>query len=68
LDAAQGWWPEITDRKTLLLRLAEEGHNTLEAGDEQLTAEERRARVQAALVRIPSLVDADMLLSDRAWS
>jgi len=68
LDAAQQRWPEITDRKALLLRLAEEGHNTLEFGDEQLATEERHKRARAALERIPSLVDAELLLSDRAWS
>lgn len=68
LDAAQERWPEITDRKALLLRLASEGHSTLELGDEQLAAEERRHRGRAALKRIPSLVDAELLRSDRAWS
>lgn len=68
LDAAQARWPEIADRKALLLRLADEGHNTLEVGDEQLAADERRRRGRAALERIPSLVDAELLLSDRAWS
>ena len=68
LDAAQQRWPEVTDRKTLLLRLAEEGRNALESEVEQLTNEERRKRTQTALERIPSLVDAELLLSDRAWS
>ncbi len=68
LDAAQRRWPEIHDRKALLLRLAEEGHNTLELGEEQLAAEERHERARAALGRIPSLVDTELLLSDRAWS
>jgi hypothetical protein len=68
LDAAQRQWPEITDRKALLLRLAEEGHEALELDEERLAAEERQARAQEALARIPSLVDAELLLSDRAWS
>jgi hypothetical protein len=68
LDAAQRRWPEITDRKALLLRLAEEGHDTLELADEQLAAEERHERAQVALERIASLVDTELLLSDRAWS
>jgi hypothetical protein len=67
LDAAQLRWPEITDRKALLLRLAEEGHETLELDDEQVAAEERRKRARLALARIPSLVDAGLLLSDQAW-
>lgn len=68
LDAAQKRWPEITDRKALLLRLAEEGHDALDLGDEQLAVEERRKRARIALARIPSLVDTELLLSDRAWS
>jgi hypothetical protein len=68
LDAAQERWPEITDRKALLLKLAEEGHDAMESGDQRVVGEERRARAQAALDRIRSLVDAELLLSDRAWS
>ncbi len=68
LDAAQRRWPEIADRKTLLLRLAEEGRSVLAAEDQQRASEARRQRVQTALTRIPSLVDAEVLLSDRAWS
>ncbi len=68
LDAAAQRWPEITDRKALLLRLAEEGQGTLQFGDEQLATEERRKRARVALERIPSLVDTELLLSDRAWS
>lgn len=68
LDAAQRRWPEIADRKALLLRLAEEGHVALELGDQELAAEERHQRAQSALARIPALVDAELLLSDRAWS
>jgi hypothetical protein len=68
LDAAQLQWPEITDRKMLLLRLAEEGGNALGLDGRELEAEERRVRARAALERLPSLVDAELLLSDRAWS
>jgi hypothetical protein len=68
LDAAQQRWPEVSERKALLLRLAEQGHETLELADEQISAEDRRKRTQIALTRIPSLVDAELLLSDQAWS
>jgi hypothetical protein len=68
LDDAQGRWPEVTDRKALLLKLAEEGHATIRSGDERLAASERRVRAQAALERIRSLTDLELLLSDRAWS
>ncbi len=67
LDAAQERWPEIGDRKALMLKLAEEGHGAIESGEEQLVAEERHAHAQAALDRIRSLVDSELLLSDRAW-
>jgi hypothetical protein len=69
LDAAQRRWPELaSDRKALLLRLAEEGSNALELADSELKHEERRSRIRAALDRIPGLVDSELLLSDRAWT
>jgi uncharacterized protein YecT (DUF1311 family) len=67
LDAAQRRWPEVSDRKALLLRLAEEGGSALGLDTERLDAEDRRKRTQAALKRLRSLVDADVLLSDAAW-
>jgi len=67
LDAAEQRWPEIKDRKTLLLRLVEEGSNALELDDAEAEAAERRKRTAAALERISTLVDADVLLSDQAW-
>ena len=67
LDVAQRRWPETTGRKALLLRLVEEGGNALGLDAEELAAEERRERVREALDRIPSLVDGELLLSDRAW-
>jgi hypothetical protein len=68
LDAAQQRWPEVSDRKALLLRLAEEGSSALDLDDVQLEAAARRTRIDAALQRIPQLVDAELLLSDQAWS
>jgi hypothetical protein len=67
LDAAEQRWPEVKDRKTLLLRLAEEGSNALDLDDAEVEAAERRTRTAAALERISELVDADVLLSDQAW-
>ena len=67
LNAAARHWPEITDRKELLLRLAREGYDALRLGKLTRSADERRERAQAALERIPTLVDADLLLSDGAW-
>ena len=67
LDAAQRRWPEIGDRKELLLRLAQEGHDALELGELERSSEQRRERTREALSRIPALVDSELLLSDRAW-
>jgi histidinol phosphatase-like PHP family hydrolase len=67
LDAAERRWPEISDRKVLLLRLAEEGGTALGLQTERVDEEERRERRQTALKRVRSLVDAELLLSDRAW-
>jgi hypothetical protein len=68
LDAASRWWPDVVDRKQLLLRLAEEGHHALASTELATVARDRRGRVGLALERIPSLVDVDRLLSDEAWS
>lgn len=68
LDAAQQRWPELTDRKTLFLRLAEEGGEALDLKAADAETEERRRRANAALKHIPKLVDAEVLLSDQAWS
>jgi uncharacterized protein YecT (DUF1311 family) len=68
LDAAQRRWPEVSDRKALLLRLAEEGGSSLGLEAKRLDVEEHRKRTQAALKRLRSLVDVDVLLSDGAWS
>jgi uncharacterized protein YecT (DUF1311 family) len=67
LDAAQRRWPEISDRKTLLLRLAREGGSALGLDAVNVDATERRTRAQAALKRLRSLIDTDVLLSDSAW-
>jgi hypothetical protein len=68
LDAAARRWPDVVDRKQLLLRLAEEGHHALASSELATVARDRRGRVGLALERIPSLVDVDQLLSDEAWS
>lgn len=68
LDAAARRWPDVADRKQLLLLLAEEGHNALANAELAAVARDRRGRVALALERIPSLVDSDRLLSDEAWS
>lgn len=68
LDSAQRRWPDVADRKQLLLLLAEHGHDVLSAIEHDLAVEDRRARTDEALQTIASLVDRDLLLSDRAWS
>ena len=67
LNAAARRWPEVTDRKELLLRLAREGHDALRLGELTRSADQRREHARAALERIPALIDPDLLLSDRAW-
>lgn len=67
LNAAQHVWPEVSDRRALMLRLAQEGGNSLGLSRERRDAADRRARMQAALDRIPSLVDVDVLMSEEAW-
>jgi hypothetical protein len=67
LDTAQRHWPEIVDRKQLLLRLAEEGHQAVAAAGLARDAQEHSDRVVRALARIPALVDTDLVLADRAW-
>ena len=68
LDSAARRWPDVVDRKQLLLRLAEEGHHALATAELAAVAGDQRGRVALALKRIPSLVDVDRLLADEAWS
>jgi hypothetical protein len=48
LDVAQERWPEVGDRKALLLKLAEEGRDVIAGDVATLAAEERRVREQVA--------------------
>ncbi len=67
LDDAHRRWPEVSDRKKLLLRLAAEGHASLSRELARADDEARRERQQHAFARIRELVDADALLADAAW-
>lgn len=67
LDDAQRHWPEVKDRKELLLRLAQTGHDSLRLGEVEIEQRRRRQLQQAVLKRLPALLDLDVLLSDRAW-
>lgn len=69
LDLAQRRWPDVRDRKQLLLRLAAVGRDAVAADvdvDER-SRRSRRERQLAALGRAGTLVDTDVLLSDAAW-
>lgn len=65
LDAAAKRWPEVKDRRKLLLKLAETG--AARVASEQESAEARHARQVKAAQRIREWVDVDVLLSNEAW-
>lgn len=66
LDVAARAWPDVQDRKELLLRLAEAGAGVAERELRAGTA--ARARRRQALRRSRELLDADVLLSEQAWA
>jgi hypothetical protein len=67
LDLAQRRWPDVRDRRQLLLRLAETGADRVATELDAVAAGERVAQQSAALHRARELVDVDALLSDAAW-
>ena len=67
LDVAQRRWPEIRDRRQLLLRLAGVGADRVASELDVVSLRERRDRQRAALNRAPELIDSEALLSDVAW-
>ncbi|MBA3327308.1 MAG: hypothetical protein H0T43_03295 [Solirubrobacterales bacterium] len=67
LDLAQRRWPEVADRRQLLLRLAAAGHAAIVEDADTDERERRRQRQSEALARADELVDRDALLSDSAW-
>ena len=67
LDAAQRRWPDVQDRKELLLRLAAAGSEAIAAESAEEERGLQRRRQREALRRAPELLDADVLLSDAAW-
>jgi hypothetical protein len=67
LDLAQRAWPEVGERKELLLRLAACGHQVVASRVAAEEADARRVRQREALDRAPGLVDVDLLLGDAAW-
>jgi hypothetical protein len=67
LDLAERAWPEVRDRKELLMRLAACGREIVASRIATDDAEVRRERQREALRRAGDLVDAELLLSDAAW-
>ena len=67
LDLARRVWPEVTDRKQLLLRLAAEGRDALRARLDASDQARRRSEQLSAMQRASTLIDIDLLLADAAW-
>jgi hypothetical protein len=65
LDRAQRAWPEVSDRKELLLRLAALGRHAIDT--QEADARARRDAQRVALERAAARVDVDVLLGDAAW-
>jgi hypothetical protein len=68
LDDAQRWWPTVSDRKELLLRLAQTGHDSLQLDRVEAEANDRRERQRAALSNLKRTVDWGAIRDDQAWS
>lgn len=68
LDDAQRRWPDIQDRKKLLLRLAETGHDSLRLSEAAAESKHRRERQLSALVGLQRTVNWDTIRNDQAWS
>ena len=68
LDDAQSQWPEVRDRKELLLRLAQAGHESLHLDRADAEADMRRERQRTALAGLQRLVDWDAIRDDQAWA
>ncbi|HEX4344458.1 MAG TPA: hypothetical protein VHZ31_02750 [Solirubrobacteraceae bacterium] len=67
LDLAHRAWPDVSDRKQLLLRLAAEGSDALRRRLDEADRLTRRAAQIAAMQRAATLIDVDELLADAAW-
>ncbi|HEY2570104.1 MAG TPA: hypothetical protein VGI27_01460 [Solirubrobacteraceae bacterium] len=67
LDDAQSRWPEMTDRKELLLRLARAGHESLRLDQAEEEARSRREHQRSALAGLQHLVDWSAIRDDQAW-
>jgi hypothetical protein len=67
LDLAQRRWPEVRDRRQLLIRLAGAGREAIAAEVQTEDRAARRERQLTALARGRELIDVDALLGDAAW-
>jgi hypothetical protein len=67
LDDAQRRWPDVKNRKELLLRLAQSGHESLRLEEIEAEASLRSERQRAALTRLRHDVDWDAIRDDQAW-
>jgi hypothetical protein len=67
LDLAERRWPDVADRRALLLRLAAAGRAAIAPEVDAGERERRRRRQRDALGRAGELVDTDALLADVAW-
>lgn len=67
LDLAHRAWPDVSDRKELLLRLAATGRDVLRHRLDETEQAQRRAAQIEAMSRAATLMDIDLLLSDAAW-
>lgn len=68
LDDAQRQWPEVGNRKELLLRLAQAGHDSLHLERAEAEEHHRRERQRAALVGLQRMVAWDAIRDDQAWA
>ncbi len=69
LDDAQRQWPEVGNRKELLLRLAQAGHDALsrERAQAEAEADRRRECQRASLLDLQHLVNWNAISDDQAW-
>lgn len=67
LDLAERRWPDVEDRRDLLLRLVSAGRDAIAGDVDAVAHEDRRRRQREAFARAAELVDVDALLADAAW-
>jgi len=67
LDLARRRWPEVQDRRQLLLRLAGAGAERISHELDAAAADTRREHQRRALARAAELIDTETLLADAAW-